>query len=198
MRTSLFIAFCFVAGVVLSRLEAVPDVLAASGLSTYSLCILLFAVGLAVGLDRHAFDAIRSAGWRLCLVPIATVGGTLIGVIAVIPLLDLSPSHALAVGCGLGYYSLSSVLIAEAVGDHLALIALLSNVFREIVTLTSAPLLARLFGPFAPVLAGGATTMDTTLPAIVFTSGRAYAPLAVLHGTILTLLVPILVALALA
>ena len=64
--------------------------------------------------------------------------------------------------------SLSSVLISQycepslgaQVAAELGTIALLTNIFRELFTLTAAPLLCKYFSPFAPIASAGATAMD--------------------------------------
>ena len=75
----------------------------------------------------------------------------------------------------------------------MGVIALLTNVMRELLTLILAPLLARYVGKFAPIAAGAATSMDTTLPVVTRFSGPEYTTIAVLSGVILMLLVPLLV-----
>ena len=99
----------------------------------------------------------------------------------------------LAVSSGFGYYSLSSILISEARGVELGTVALMYNVLREITVLIFAPLLLRLFGPLAPISVGGATTADTTLPTISRISGTQYIPVAIFHGLVVDLSVPLLV-----
>ena len=74
-------------------------------------------------------------------------------------------------------------------------IALLSNIIREIITLLAAPLLVRYFGKLATISAGGATTMDTTLPIITRYSGQQFVILAIFHGFLVDLSVPFLVTL---
>lgn len=71
--------------------------------------------------------------------------------------------------------------------------ALLANISRELITLLCAPLLARWFGRLAPISAGGATTMDTTLPIITRVSGSRYVILSVFHGFTVDFSVPFLV-----
>ena len=73
--------------------------------------------------------------------------------------------------------------------------ALLANIAREILTLLLAPLLARWFGPLAPIAAGGATTMDTTLPIIAQTSGQRFVIVSIFHGFLVDFSVPFLVTL---
>ena len=94
---------------------------------------------------------------------------------------------------GFGYYSLSSIFIADLRGPELATIALLCNVMREIFTLLAAPLVARWCGPLAAVSIGGATTFDTTLPVITQAAGRPYAVVSIFHGCALDFSVPFLV-----
>ena len=72
-------------------------------------------------------------------------------------------------------------------------IALLANIVREMITLLLAPMLAKRFGPLAPITAGGATTMDTTLPIIAQASGQKYVALSIYHGFVTDFSVPFLV-----
>lgn len=55
------------------------------------------------------------------------------------------------------------------------------------------PLMARWFGPLAPISAGGATTMDTTLPILSQTVGQRYIALSIYHGFVVDFTVPFLV-----
>ena len=50
--------------------------------------------------------------------------------------------------------------------------------------------MVRLFGPFAPICSGGATTMDVTLPIIQKASGNQYVPVSVYHGIVMDFSVP--------
>lgn len=78
-------------------------------------------------------------------------------------------------------------------GAELGTIALLANIMREIITLLCAPLLARWFGPLAPISVGGATSMDTTLPIITRATGEEFSVIAIYHGMVVNFSVPILV-----
>lgn len=104
-----------------------------------------------------------------------------------------SAADCMAIGAGFGYYSLSSIFITEYKGPELGTIALLSNIMREIITLLCAPLLVRWFGNLAPISAGGATTMDTTLPIITRFAGQPFVVVSVFHGFVVDFSVPFLV-----
>jgi uncharacterized membrane protein YbjE (DUF340 family) len=88
---------------------------------------------------------------------------------------------------------LSSIFITQYRGAELGTIALLANIFREILTLLCAPLLAKYFGKLAPISVGGATTMDTTLPIITRYSGKDLVFVAIIHGFIVDFTVPFFV-----
>lgn len=189
---SLVIVAFFAAGCVVGLFA--PFDTAGSRVSAYVLYALMFCVGITLGNDRTLAGRVRRLDPRLTLLPVATAVGTLAGAALAAPLLaEWSLTDSLAVGAGFGYYSLSSIFIADFRGPELATIALLCNVMREIFTLLAAPLVARWCGPLAAVSIGGATTFDTTLPIITQAAGRPYAVVSVFHGCVLDFSVPFLV-----
>lgn len=194
LKGSLVIVAFFVAGCAAGLFT--PLDVAGSRVSTYVLYALMFCVGVTLGNDRTLAGRIRRLDPRLALLPVATALGTLAGAALAAPLLGgWSITDSLAVGAGFGYYSLSSIFIADLRGPELATIALLCNVMREIFTLLAAPLAARWCGPLAAVSIGGATSFDTTLPIITQAAGRPYAVVSIFHGCALDFSVPFLVTL---
>ncbi|MDY0163014.1 lysine exporter LysO family protein [Desulfobotulus sp.] len=169
--------------------------LPADALSALALYLLLFLVGMGIGGRRETLDMLRRIRLPIVLVPLAIALGSILasGLTAAWLLPGLSFREGAAVGAGFGYYSLSSILITRISGEALGLIALLSNIFREIFALTATPFLVRWCGRLSGIAAGGATAMDTTLPVIVRFTGREYALIAVFSGLVLTLLTPVLV-----
>lgn len=167
-----------------------------AGASTWVLYALMFSVGITLGHDTSLVGQVRRLDWRLALLPVATAVGTLAGAgIAGVLFAWFSVPDALAVGAGFGYYSLSSIFIADLRSVELGTVALLCNVMREVFTLLFAPLVKRWFGALATVSIGGATTFDTTLPIITQSAGRPYSVVAVFHGCVLDFSVPFLVTL---
>jgi uncharacterized membrane protein YbjE (DUF340 family) len=197
MRNSLPILACFLAGILLGLASLLPPGPLLGQLTDWTLYGLLFLIGLVVGGSQGAWRGITLTR-DLGLVPLAAILGTLGGVaLAAAALPGLALREALAVGAGFGYYSLSSILVTTLRGEALGVVTLLANLLREIVTLLLAPLLARLFGPLAPIASGGATAMDTTLPVIVRAVGAHYTMLAVWSGLVLSLLAPLLISILL-
>lgn len=194
VKSSLIIGALFVVGIGVGVSAVLPARLVHSDLALYALYALLFLVGIGVGGSSGSWTVLRQANVKIVLVPLGIITGTLLGVSAVAYWLPgVSWREALAVGSGLGYYSLSSILISNLNGETLGVVALLANVMREMLALLLTPLLARTAGKLAPIAAGGATTMDTTLPIITRFVGHEYAMIAVFNGIVLTMLVPILV-----
>lgn len=196
MKGSLVIVAFFALGVAFGRMGLLPADLSDTGLSFYALCVLMFCVGVGLGSDPQTLRNFRTLSPRLMLLPLGTLVGTLAGsLLACLLLAHRSAADCLAVGSGFGYYSLSSIFITEYKGAELGTVALLANVVREMLTLLLAPFLARWFGPLAPISAGGATTMDTTLPVILQASGNRFAVVSVYHGFLVDFSVPFLVTL---
>lgn len=194
MRGSLIIVSFFLLGLVAARLGLLPDELLKHDFSLYALYALMFLVGMSIGSDTKALKALKEQNVKIILVPLATILGTLAGCALVSLLLPgRSLWDALAVGSGFGYYSLSSVFITEYRGAELGTIALAANIIRELITLLAAPLLVCWFGKLAPICAGGATTMDTTLPVIARFSGKEFVVISIFHGFVVDFTVPFLV-----
>jgi len=194
MKGSLVIIAFFAAGIACGVTGVVPRSWAESGTDFYALCALMFCVGVSVGGDGEILTKVRSLDRRLMLLPLLTIAGTLGGSALAALLLDgRRTADCMAIGSGMGYYSLSSIFITQYRGVELGTIALMSNIIREVATLLFAPLMARWFGPLAPVTAGGATTMDTTLPIITRVSGERYVVLSLFHGALTDFSVPFLV-----
>lgn len=194
LKGSLVIVAFFVAGCVAGLFALVPFDVAGERVSTYVLYALMFCVGVTLGHDETLAGRVRRLDPRLALLPVMTAVGTLAGAALATPLLPpLAVTDTLAVGSGFGYYSLSSIFIADFRGAELGTVALLCNVMREIFTLLAAPLVARWCGPLAAVSIGGATTFDTTLPVITQAAGKPYAVVSIFHGCMLDFSVPFLV-----
>lgn len=194
MKGSLIIVSFFLLGTLCGIADIIPETMVSSQISFYALCALMFCVGIGIGHSPETLKSFQRLNPRLALLPLLTIIGTLAGVAAVWPILSgRSLSDCLAVGSGFGYYSLSSIFITTYKGAELGTVALLANIFRELITLLGAPLLVRWFGCLAPISAGGATTMDTTLPIITRYSGQEFVIVSIYHGFLVDFSVPFLV-----
>jgi uncharacterized membrane protein YbjE (DUF340 family) len=194
MKNSLIILAFFALGVILGVTGKLPDLMIQTDFSMYALYFLMFLVGIGIGADKSAWSVIQTMKIKIFLVPLGIIVGTFAGTALVSLFLpDLKLNEVLAVGAGFGYYSLSSLFITQLSGETLGVIALLSNILREIITLLATPILVLYFGKLAGIASGCATSMDTTLPVITRYSGKEWGIISVFSGIVLTLLVPFLV-----
>lgn len=157
-------------------------------------CLLLTSIGLGLGIDRSTWFYLKCLRPRMLLLPPLVILGALAGsALASLAMPELKLAEIMSAGVGVGNYSISSAIAAKMSGPSLALIALMSNLLREIGTLLLSPLMARLVGPYGPIIFGGSTTIATTLSIVTSSSGKSYTVIAAVNGLILFILVPCLV-----
>lgn len=194
MRDSLIILGFFAAGAAAGLTSWAPDFLCSAKAPLYALYVLILLVAVVIGADPRLPDMAGLIRPRILLVPVFVALGTFGGSFLYSVLIG-GPglADALAIGSGFGYYSLSSVLIGQLSGKDAGAVALLSNMSRELFTLVFTPLLVRHLGRLAPVMSGGATAMDTTLPVIAKFAGREMSFVALISGLALTLAAPVLI-----
>lgn len=202
MKGSLIVVGFFALGCVLGWSGRLPDVVIENDITVYVLYLLMFQVGLSIGSDKKLKDILGSIRPKLLLVPFATIAGTLVfSALVSLLLTQWSVFDCLAVGSGFAYYSLSSILITQLkesslgvqLATELGTIALMANIMREIMALLGAPLFVKYFGRLSPICAGGATTMDTTLPIVTRYSGKDLVFISIFHGIIVDFTVPFFV-----
>lgn len=202
MKGSLLVVGFFFLGCLLGWFGWLPAFVRENDLSVYVLYLLMFQVGMSIGSDKQLKQILRNIRPRLLCVPLATIVGTLsFTALASLLLSRWGVFDCLAVGSGFAYYSLSSILITQLkepslgaqVAAELGTIALMTNIIRELFALLGAPLFMRYFGRLAPICAGGATTMDTTLPIITRYCGNEWVFVSLFHGFLVDFSVPFLV-----
>ena len=161
--------------------------------SSYMLLILLFSVGIDMGLNKEVFTRIKELGFKILLIPFGVVVGSLCGGAITSFLVNLSLKESMAISAGLGWYSLSGIMITEAGNPVAGTIAFLSNVFREMLTFIVVPFIASHLNYYCAIAPAGATAMDTTLGIISRNTNATVAVLSFVSGVICTLVVPVLV-----
>lgn len=204
MKGSIVVLCFFIGGCVLGTTGLLPSGMQESHLSTYILYALMLQVGISIGSNPNLKSIIRQIRWKFLLIPLATISGTLLfSACASLLLTQWSVFDCMAVGSGFAYYSLSSILITQfkeaslgiQLATELGTIALLANIFREMMALLGTPLLVRYFGKLAPISAAGVNSMDVVLPMISRFSGKEMIPIAIFHGILIDLSVPFFVSL---
>lgn len=159
---------------------------------TVGLCLLLFFVGIDIGKNKNVLKDLKRSGALFFLIPIGVAVGSLIGAFIIGAILGYPLHESGAIGSGLGWYTLSSIIIAPYSAE-LSVLAFLTNVVREIIAIMMIPLVAKYIGFYEAIAPAGATAMDTTLPIVSRNTNSETAVLSFSTGLILSTLVPILV-----
>ena len=160
--------------------------------SMYILYALMLQVGISIGSNKNLKAIVSHLHPKMLL---------LFSALASLLLRQWSVFDCMAVGSGFAYYSLSSILITQfkepSIGLQLATelgtIALLTNIFREMMALLGTPIIKKYFGKLAPISAAGVNSMDVLLPSITRYSGKEMIPIAILHGILIDISVPVFV-----
>jgi uncharacterized membrane protein YbjE (DUF340 family) len=157
----------------------------------WSLRLLLFLVGFDLGAEIQRLD-LRKLPPPLLLLPFLNIALTLGCGLLFALLRGLPLRQGMLLYAGMGWYSLSSVLLAQKGLTLLALLAFIHNVFRELFSILTAPLAARV-SPYLPIHLGGATSMDVMLPFVQRYCGRDFTLVSFYSGLVCSLAVPPLV-----
>lgn len=160
--------------------------------SEYTLIFLLFLIGIQL---RNNGMTLRQIvlNRRGMIVAVVVMVSSLLGGIINAFILDLPLKTGLAMASGFGWYSLSGILLTESYGPVIGSAAFFNDLARELLAIMLIPGLVRRSRSTALGLCG-ATSMDFTLPVLQRSGGVEIVPAAIVHGFILSLLVPILMA----
>ena len=161
--------------------------------STYMLLLLLFSVGIDTGLNKAVFTRIRELGFRILLIPFGVALGSLCGGVVTAFLLSLPAKEGLAISAGLGWYSLSGVLITEAGNPVGGTIAFLANVFREMLTFVIVPFVASHLNYYSAIAPAGVYLYGYHFWALSARTRMVRLLCCLVNGIVCTLLVPLLV-----
>lgn len=161
--------------------------------SEYTLIFLLFLIGIQLRNNGMTLKQIV-LNRRGMIIAVVVVGSSLIGGVINAFILDLPLKTGLAMASGFGWYSLSGILMTESFGPVIGSASFFNDLGRELFAIMLIPGLVRKSRSTAVGLCG-ATSMDFTLPVLQRSGGLELVPAAIVHGFILSLLVPILMAL---
>lgn len=152
------------------------------------LYVILFTVGIELAHVRFSRNSFGLASW---LVPVCVLMGSFLGGILAGWGIGLKWTVSLALSSGFGWFSLSSVIFANNLGDSYGVLALLTDLFRELFAIILIYVLGRHF-PLACIGAAAATSFDSTLPMVKQVCPPYVIPVAFVNGLSLTLLAPVL------
>ena len=149
--------------------------------------LLMFSVGISVGLHRGIAAGIRQHHVKILLIPAGIIAGSLAGGVLCGLLMHYPVRQAVSIAGGLGWYSLA--------GAEAGSIAFLSNLMREIGAFFMIPYISRHFNGCTCIAPAAATSEDTTLPMLMRYTNEETVVLSVFNGIICSAAVPVLISL---
>ena len=155
--------------------------------------LLMFSVGISVGLHRGIVAGIRQHHVKILLIPAGIIAGSLAGGILCGLLMHYPVRQAVSIAGGLGWYSLAGVSITNLAGAEAGSIAFLSNLMREIGAFFMIPYISRHFNVCTCIAPAAATSEDTTLPMLMRYTNEETVVLSVFNGIICSAAVPVLI-----
>ena len=114
MKDNLSLLFALIVGIGVGAFDIAPEWLLNPSLPMIVLSALIIQVGIGVGSMDNLGKMLRSINLKMFLLPACTIVGTLVFTALAFFLFNTHElSDIMAIGSGFGYYSLSSVLIAQ-------------------------------------------------------------------------------------
>lgn len=170
--------------------EAFIDI--SGNLLILGLCILLFFVGVDIGIEGTVVSNFKKVGIKILIFPVAVAFGTFLGGAVVSLFLPISLKEALAIGAGFGWYSLAPVILAEY-SVEISAISFMHNVMREIFGIILIPIVAKQIGYVECIALPGSASMDVCLPIVEKATNGNIVVYSFISGMVLSIAVPILV-----
>lgn len=185
---------CLIAGIVCGQLFFPPKTVEFfSSVADYALILLMFSVGISVGENKLLFRKMQEYNVRVLVIPLGIIAGSLLGGIAGCIALQTPLRESLCIAAGMGWYSLSGVLLTDLISAEIGTIAFLSNILREILTFLLIPVLAKCLNGYTAIAPAGATSSDTSLSILMKYTDEETAMMAVINGVLCTSVIPILI-----
>lgn len=150
----------------------------------------LYALLILIGMELAKVHINRS--WlspRVLLIPLTVITASLLAGMAISVVTGERLATSLALSSGFGWFSLSGALAGEHLGDAYAGIALLTDLFRELLGIATVFLLGNRFA-VSSIGVCGATAASTTLPFVRRAYAYEYVPIALVSGLVLTITAP--------
>jgi uncharacterized membrane protein YbjE (DUF340 family) len=184
-----------VLGVLCGQWEILPQVTAwLTGHTGEMIFVLVFLVGVSLSGSRETLFRMRNHGPQILAIPCAITAASLLSGPVCCLLTGVGLRESMATVSGLGWSSLTGVLVTELSGPETGAMAFLANLLRgELLTYCLIPIVARRVSYPAVLALGGATCLDTTLPMIMEYTDEETTLMGVASGLICSFLVPLLI-----
>lgn len=159
----------------------------------YTLYLLMFSVGVSVGMNESVLEKLKNYSFSILLIPIGTAAASVLGGFACGLIFDMRLADSLSIGAAMGWYSLSGVMLEALSGAEVGTISFMSSLMREFLAFMLIPVLVKYLNPYCAIAAAGATSEDTTLPMLIRYTSEEFIVISVINGMLCSIAVPILI-----
>lgn len=159
----------------------------------YTLYLLMFSVGISVGMNESVLEKLKNYSFSILLIPIGTAAASVLGGFACGLIFDMRLADSLSIGAAMGWYSLSGVMLEALSGAEVGTISFMSSLMREFLAFMLIPVLVKYLNPYCAIAAAGATSEDTTLPMLIRYTSEEFIVISVINGMLCSIAVPILI-----
>lgn len=166
---------------------------ALSTAADYTLYLLMFSVGISVGMNESVLEKLKNYSFSILLIPIGTAIASVLGGFACGLIFDMRLADSLSIGAAMGWYSLSGVMLEALSGAEVGTISFMSSLMREFLAFMLIPVLVKYLNPYCAIAAAGATSEDTTLPMLIRYTSEEFIVISVINGMLCSIAVPVLI-----
>lgn len=185
---------CLAAGVVCGLWIFEPETSAwFTGNSQLVLYFLMFLVGISVGMGKDVLKKVGAYRLRVLILPLGITAASVAAGFFCAPLPGLSPAEKVCVTSGMGWYSLTGVMLTGLAGARAGAVGFLANLLRELLSFLTIPWLAKHLNHYTAIAPAGATSEDTTLAILIRCTREEIVVLAVVNGVLCSAVVPFLI-----
>ena len=114
-----------------------------SELADYVLYLLMFSVGISLGMNESIIEKIKNYNLTILLIPIGVIIGSVFGGFICSYIFDMNLVYSLSIGASMGWYSLSGVMLESLANAQIGTIAFLSSLMREFIAFMMIPVLIK-------------------------------------------------------
>ncbi len=157
------------------------------------LCMLLFFIGIDIGLDETVVPNFKKVGLKVLLIPLAIMIGTFAGSFICGLFLPVTMKESFAIGAGFGWYSFAPGVIMDKGYVIAGAISFMHNVMREMFGIVFIPVVAKHVGYVECVGLPGSAAMDVCVPIVERCTSGSIAIYSFVSGVVLSAAVPVLV-----
>lgn len=185
---------CLGAGVVCGLWIFEPETSAwFTGNSQLVLYFLMLLVGISVGMGKDVLKKVGAYRLRVLILPLGITAASVAAGFLCAPLPGLSLAEKVCVTSGMGWYSLTGVMLTGLAGARAGAVGFLANLLRELLSFLTIPWLAKHLNHYTAIAPAGATSEDTTLAILIRCTREEIVVLAVVNGVLCSAVVPFLI-----